>query len=93
MGKSPYFQYTPLQPREIRLLTLFPGELQLVVKCEIDHMSLDIRPKYEALCYSFRDPMGPESLVQAHGDVDRNHQISVNKQSFSVDYNLFNALK
>lgn len=75
-------QYTPLNPskKQIRLLTLLPGEWDERIRCELYVASLQDQPKYEALSYTW----GPQvDLVD----------IYVNDTPFPATPNLYAALR
>jgi hypothetical protein len=51
------YKYSPLNPEanEIRLLTLFPKDVDDVVNCVLRTVSLDNFPSYDALSYTWGD--------------------------------------
>jgi hypothetical protein len=57
-GKSPHRPLSPLDPSEIRLLKLYPGELDDEVRFELQHVSLAATPvhDYIALSYVWGNP-------------------------------------
>lgn len=74
--------YTPLDVhnREIRLLTLHYGEAHQDVTITLSVVSLNDKPKYEALSYVW-------------GDSNNTSTISLDGYDFSVTQNLFKALR
>ncbi|KAF9639192.1 hypothetical protein BFW01_g10089 [Lasiodiplodia theobromae] len=76
------YQYPHLDPsrREIRLLSLLPGQLSDEIVCELAVFSLFEEPKYEALSYVWGDPSNP-------------HHVTLNDADFSVTANLYTALQ
>ncbi|KAK3313393.1 heterokaryon incompatibility protein-domain-containing protein [Apodospora peruviana] len=58
VGVSPHRPLSPSDPSEIRLVKLFPGELDDQIRCELQHVSLATRPvhDYIALSYTWGDP-------------------------------------
>ncbi|KAJ4256913.1 hypothetical protein NW762_009009 [Fusarium torreyae] len=75
------FRYAPLDPaaREIRLLTLLPGEPGSPLVGNLNTVSLDDKPQYEALSYMW-------------GSSDLRYDIAIDGMPFSVGYNLRQAL-
>jgi hypothetical protein len=63
------YRYTPLQPGEIRLVELFPGQFDDPIVVELSHESL-LRygsPKYEALSYAWGGRENPRFIrIQDH---------------------------
>ena len=55
--------YQPLQHREIRIITLGPGEWNDRIACTLQKVSLDENPPYEALSYCWGDPKDPKKLI------------------------------
>lgn len=55
--------YQPLQHREIRIITLAPGEWNDRIECTLRTVSLDDNPSYEALSYCWGDPNDPKKLI------------------------------
>lgn len=76
------YKYSHLNPsrREIRLLSLLPGQLSHEIICESVVFSLFEEPKYEALSYVW-------------GDLSNPHHITLDKTDFSVTANLYTALQ
>lgn len=67
------FTFLPLNmapgARSFRLLKLLPGdELDIDIRCEMFHSSLDEKPAYEALSYAW-DRENPKKLIYLHGRV------------------------
>ncbi|KAK3313175.1 heterokaryon incompatibility protein-domain-containing protein [Apodospora peruviana] len=62
---SPTYRYTPLSPTsaEIRLLTIHPGPWDTDIECSLEHVSLDAKPTYEALSYTWGDPTNISSIL------------------------------
>ncbi|KAF4951717.1 hypothetical protein FSARC_12840 [Fusarium sarcochroum] len=80
-GNTAFFGYGPLNPaeREIRLLTLLPGEPGSPIVGSLNTVSLNSRPQYEALSYMW-------------GSSDLKYDVIINDRRFPVGYNLRNAL-
>ena len=68
--------YPPLRPerREIRVLMLFPSSFDDPIRCELEILSLDERPQYEALSYVWSIPPGNTDIIfrGKHRAVTRN---------------------
>ncbi|RSL56805.1 hypothetical protein CEP53_006678 [Fusarium sp. AF-6] len=79
--KASPFQYEALDPRkrEIRLLELYPGKPGSKVVTRLFNVSLDERPSFEALSYTWGPPWPT-------------YDIFVNETKFSVGRNLRKAL-
>ena len=71
--------HLPLRAREIRMLTLCPGEWQGPIDCKISIHNLDSSPAYELVSYV----LNRENLTSL---------INVNGRTISVDVNLASAL-
>jgi Heterokaryon incompatibility protein (HET) len=73
--------YRPLDKatREIRLLTILPGDNNSTLACSLKYVSLNDHPRYAALSYTWGDP----SITQ---------EILVNGQTFAATVNLVAAL-
>jgi len=77
------YEYAPLDPRsrQIRLVTLLPGNWQDDIHCEMTTVKFGKRmPKYETLSYVWGDPTTTRGIW-------------VNDQIFSVGENLWIALR
>lgn len=72
------YQYSPLGPREIRLLKLLPSDNE--PRCIITHHNLDNAPLYKALSYVWGDPTPCRALT-------------LNEGPFSIALNLDTALR
>ncbi|KAL5605859.1 hypothetical protein FOVSG1_006006 [Fusarium oxysporum f. sp. vasinfectum] len=75
------FRYAPLDPasREIRLFTLLPGEPGSPIIGNLNTVSLNGEPQYEALSYMW-------------GSSDAKYAITIDSMIFFVGYNLRKAL-
>ncbi|KAM0543468.1 hypothetical protein ACHAPJ_012266 [Fusarium lateritium] len=75
------FRYAPLDPvaREMRLLTLLPGEPGSPLVGNLNTVSLNDNPQYEALSYMW-------------GASDLQYDITIDGFTFSVGHNLRKAL-
>jgi Heterokaryon incompatibility protein (HET) len=51
------------QKREIRLISVLPGDWTDEVKCELSRLSLESRPRYEALSYVWGDPNDTRPII------------------------------
>lgn len=51
--------YRPLEPREIRLLILEPGDLKKKMSYRLKHVNIDESPRYEALSYTWGTEIRP----------------------------------
>jgi hypothetical protein len=67
-ASSNTYIYKPLDPlkNEIRLLTLFPGNEEANVKCELSHHRLQKNLTYEALSYTWGENTKP-CTIDLHG--------------------------
>lgn len=72
--------YQPLQHNEIRLITLAPGKWRESIECNLQIVSLDDNPTYEALSYVW-------------GDASLRRWIYLKKSSFDVTKSLEVALR
>jgi hypothetical protein len=74
------YKYESLNgPRDIRLITLYPGTGNETILLTIEHTSLDKRPAYEALSYVW----GPQNP---------SHPVRCNNGMLAIGENLRNAL-
>lgn len=64
------FQYSPLQPSEIRLITLLPGPRTADIEIELYHANLSSDPDYEALSYVWGSPERIEPILVHHDGDD-----------------------
>lgn len=81
------YPYKPLDAHhnEIRLLrACIPYEVDCLINCAIDHVSLDLNPAYEALSYTWRD---------GAGDAQLNRRIVLDGHIVAVTRNLEAALR
>jgi hypothetical protein len=76
------FIYQPLDPShsEIRLLKLAPGVQDAEIHCSLVHASLEDKPSYEALSYTW-------------GDARNKRDIWIHRHAFSITVNLEIALQ
>src|SRR2546423_4132352 len=51
------------ETREIRLLSILPGKWTDEIRCELRRFSLDSRPRYEALSYTWGDPSDTRPII------------------------------
>jgi hypothetical protein len=75
------YSYSPLAPHssDIRLLTLAPGTWDADIECHLHHASLDDKPPYEALPYTWGDAAKVRP-IRLHGhrwDVTKNLDIAL----------------
>ncbi|PQE03041.1 heterokaryon incompatibility protein [Rutstroemia sp. NJR-2017a BVV2] len=73
--------YQPLSTRQFRLLTLLPGAEATPIQMTLRHVSLEEKPKFEALSYEW----GHEST--------NNSEVFVDKKRFIIRENLWLFLK
>ena len=83
------FRYTPLGPREFRLLRLDPGEEHDTINCSLVVDNVDTPSSYEAVSYYWGDPAAAHSIQISH---ENSAGIFTNSQTFSIGANLFAAL-
>jgi hypothetical protein len=58
------YAYTPLSsPKEIRLVTVWPGDSHAPMKVDIHHAALSQSLDYEALSYVWGEPNGCHSII------------------------------
>lgn len=68
---SPDYDYESLSgPRDIRILKLMPGEENEDIYCELDCVSLDDKPEYEAISYVWGDPKMTRKIRCGRGVLD-----------------------
>ena len=53
----------PMQNQEIRLIQLHPGIDPADLRCDIIHVSLNHKPSYEALSYTWGDPTSRQAIT------------------------------
>ncbi|OTA87754.1 hypothetical protein M434DRAFT_23855 [Hypoxylon sp. CO27-5] len=83
---SKAFEYNPLDSnsREIRVLTLLPGDFEEPLRVSVNTRSLDSSPIYNALSYVWGDPTSAG---------DPGNTIDINGCNFPVTANLHSALR
>jgi len=70
MSSPNQYRYSPLGiARQIRLLHLKPGEQSDAIQISIRDTNLDQQPMYEALSYTWGDPL-EKSLIVCNDDGD-----------------------
>ncbi|WAO96730.1 HET domain-containing protein [Fusarium falciforme] len=74
-----FFNYEPLLPDEIRLLSVAPGNSEPIT-CDLVHVRLDSKPKFWAMSYVWGARENP-ALIEVNGC------------SFAVTRNLYDALR
>jgi hypothetical protein len=75
-----HYQDLNTEKQSIRVLSLFPGEFDDDIYCRLVHTSLEDRPSYEALSYTW-------------GDVTKTRTIWIGLYPVQVSSNLYYALK
>lgn len=86
---APPFEYSPLQePRQIRLLRLYPGLSDDPLSCELEHVSLDDGPSYEAISYVWGDPTFSHSLHCGTGHVAVTRSLDVVLRRIRLEDNI-----
>jgi hypothetical protein len=59
-GRSPHQPLSTTDPSEIRIIKLFPGNFDDAIRCELEHMSLEVEDclPFAAVSYCWGDPKG-----------------------------------
>ncbi len=70
--------YHPLQPREIRVISLVPGNWDDRLQCTLETVSLDDNPSYETLSYVWGDPEAQKKPIFLQ---DQHFQVTPNLES------------
>lgn len=55
--------YDDLKNNEIRLLELFPGNVEAEIECRLSKVALSAKPDYEAISYVWGDSTGTETIL------------------------------
>jgi hypothetical protein len=86
--------YTPLQPSQIRLLTLLPGSFEdpLAGYLNIAPFAANRYPVYEALSYVWGDQSHPERISLLQEDLAGENIVGENVQSLAIGPSLASAL-
>jgi hypothetical protein len=78
-GESPHQPLTQLDPLEIPLVKLYPGNFDDEVRCELEHALLDgDNFTYTAVSYAWGDPNVTDSVLLD----GMRHPVTVNLHSF-----------
>lgn len=88
------YQYTPLlKHTSIRLLTLLPGSYGTLLRCQITECEDISQTSYEALSYTWGDPVFPEFILVNPTQRQSRRQFMQFMQFIPITQNLHNALQ
>ena len=72
------YEYLDFSAREIRLVNLLPGKESESIYCRLEHVSLDKKPDFEALSYSWCPSVELRPMLlndHSHFATDNLHQV------------------
>ncbi|PQE17564.1 heterokaryon incompatibility protein [Rutstroemia sp. NJR-2017a BBW] len=85
----PPLQYSPLADKEIRILTILPGQHPTPISISLEHATLSPNAAYTALSYTWGDPTAPQHPITVYPTTDLSHQ---HPQLLPITLTCFRAL-
>ncbi|PQE30621.1 heterokaryon incompatibility protein [Rutstroemia sp. NJR-2017a WRK4] len=66
----PPLQYSPLADKQIRILTILPGQHPTPISISLEHATLSPNAAYTALSYTWGDPTAPQHSITVYPTTD-----------------------